>query len=119
MWTSGGTRSRRLSSGEVLQEARESMGTYTSRISYIYLLLARHAPIPPPARAQPAMRPSSPGPFEPTSAWLSLSLSLSQAIDAVITSLADTMGVVQTQAETIAVLTAQLFKPYPYPYHQT
>ena len=67
-----------------------------------------------PARAQPA---PSPGPFEPTSAWLSLSLS--QAIDAVITSLADTMGVVQTQAETIAVLTAQLFKPYPYPYHQT
>ena len=113
MWTSGGTRSRRLSSGEVMQEARESMGTYTSRISYIYLLLARHAR-PRPARAQPAMRPSSPGPFEPTSAWLSLSLSLSQAIDAVITSLADTMGVVQTQAETIAVLTAQLFKPYPY-----
>ena len=32
-----------------------------------------------------------------------------QAIDAVITSLADTMEVVQTQAETIAVLTAQLF----------
>ena len=93
------------------------MGTYTSRISYIYLLLARHAR-PRPARAQPA---PSPGPCEPTSAWLSLSLSLSlsQAIDAVITSLADTMGVVQTQAETIAVLTAQLFKPYPYPYHQT
>ena len=89
------------------------MGTYTSRISYIYLLLARHAR-PRPARAQPA---PSPGPCEPTSAWLSLSLS--QAIDAVITSLADTMGVVQTQAETIAVLTAQLFKPYPYPYHQT
>ena len=44
MWTSGGTKSRRLSTGEVLQEARESMSTYTSRVSYIYLLLARPAP---------------------------------------------------------------------------
>ena len=43
MWTSGGTKSRRLSTGEVLQEARESMSTYTSRVSYIYLLLARPA----------------------------------------------------------------------------
>ena len=34
---------------------------------------------------------------------------LSQAVDALITSLADTMEVVQTQAETIAVLAAQLF----------
>jgi len=56
MWTAGGTKSRRLSSGEVLQEARESMQTYTSRISYIYLLLARHGPARPHPRPQPAPR---------------------------------------------------------------
>ena len=42
MWSSGGLRLRRLSSREELEEARESMQTYTSRASYIYGLLVPH-----------------------------------------------------------------------------
>ena len=48
MWTSRGPRSRQLSSREELQEDRENMQTYTNRISYIYLLLARHRTSPTP-----------------------------------------------------------------------